>query len=241
MLAFPATNQIRTLATCAFNYAVWYIRTHLLATLDLAMPEGEVCNKIVALACSTIPADNTTNRGELATKALANAPPEDMLACYTDGSALGSPGPCGGGFVIVRKGNSLRGVSISLGIGDNNLGEMGAILGLLEALLQMQKDGSIPEGRILIFSDSACCVGYLERGWNCPTILETARKTRAALAKLRGMKPVSVYWIRGHSEVRWNEVADELARKGAEAAQRLELHPPSSESRNRGLRRKAPG
>ena len=77
-------------------------------------------------------------------------------------------------------------------------GEMG---GLLDTLLQMHQDGDIPEKRVLIFSDSACCVGYLERGWNRPTELETARGTRAALHSVWKSLQVGVYWIRGHSHV----------------------------------------
>ena len=84
-----------------------------------------MCSKIVSLSCMPIPADKSANRGELTTKALANNPPEDMLAGYTDGSALGSPGTCGGGYDIVRKGAALLEGSIPLGIGDNNLGRWG--------------------------------------------------------------------------------------------------------------------
>ena len=160
-----------------------------------------------------------------------------MLACYTDGSALGSPGPCGGGFVIVRKGYALLEESIPLGTGDNNLGEMGALLGLLDSLLRLAGGGLIPEDQILIFSDSACCVGFLERGWNRPTDLVMARKTRTALHRLRGLKKVALYWIRGHSQVNWNEVADRLARRGADTAQlRLLPFPGSGAPRRASLR-----
>ena len=235
VLSFPATSQLRAMATCAFNYAVWYVRTHLIATLDCELPVEEICSKIVSLSCMTIPADKSANRGELTTKALANNPPEDMLAGYTDRSALGSPGPCGGGYVIVRKGAPLLEESIPLGIGDNNLGEMGALLGLLEALLRLHLAGGLHEKRVLVFTDSSCCVGYLERGWACPTDLETARKTRAALHKLKKVKEVNIYWIRGHSQVKWNEVADALAREGADAAKRLEDGP-----LGRGAQRRRP-
>jgi ribonuclease HI len=240
VLAFPATSQLRSLITCAFNYAVWYIRTHLLATLDRAMPEDEICNKIVSLACSTIPADKSVNRGELASKALANNPPVGVVSCYTDGSALGSPGPCGGGFVIVRTSAAFLEESVPLGIGYNNLGEMGALLALLNALLRLHLEGGIPEERIIIFTDSACCVGYLERGWNNPTELSTARRTRTALHKLRALKTVSLFWIRGHSQVHWNEVADKLARVGADMSQHLEQNPLQQRGPSQGPRRRPP-
>ena len=62
-------------------------------------------------------------------------------------------------------------------------------------------------------------MGYLERGWNRPTKLETARGTKADLHSLRKSLQVGVYWIRGHSHVHWNEVADRLARCAADAAE----------------------
>jgi len=157
--------------------------------------------------------------GERATKALAIHPPHDVIAAYTDGSALGNPGPCGAGFVITLDGQVIHDKSIPLGMGDNNLGEMGALLGLLEKLLSMIEAGTITQTKILIFSDSAGCVGYLERGWVCPTDTTVGRSTRSALAKLRRTKQVNVYWIRGHSQVLWNDAADVLAKQGARAAQ----------------------
>jgi hypothetical protein len=82
----------------------------------------------------------------------------------------------------------------------------------------MHQDGDIPEKRVLIFSDSACCVGYLERGWNRPTKLETARGTKADLHSLRKSLQVGVYWIRGHSHVHWNEVSDTARQSRARSA-----------------------
>ncbi len=116
---------------------------------------------------------------------------------------------------------------------------MGALLGLLAALLRLVDGGHITEDQVLIFSDSECCVGFLERGWNRPTDLVTARKTRAALHKLRGHKKVTLYWIRGHSQVHWNEVADRLARRGADIAELQLLPPPGSGAPRRASRRAA--
>ena len=44
--------------------------------------------------------DRDALKAEMSTRALAIAPPGGAIAGYSDGSALGNPGPTGAGFVV---------------------------------------------------------------------------------------------------------------------------------------------
>ena len=106
---------------------------------------------------------------EMVTRDLACVPPPGDVAGYSDGSALGNPGPCCGGFAVLVGGALIEEQWMQLGHGDNNKGEMAALRGLAQWLLAYFQSGKWPAGAdALIFSDSAGCVGYLQRGWKTP-------------------------------------------------------------------------
>ena len=74
--------------------------------------------------------------GERSQKAVADFarnPLRTAWIFFTDGSALGNPGPCGGGYVCRDKDTDKCSEAIfPLGHGDNNKGEMGGIQGSLQ-------------------------------------------------------------------------------------------------------------
>ena len=92
---------------------------------------------------------------------------------------------------------------------------MGALLGLFEDLILRLENNTLPLGTILIFTDSAGCVGYLERGWSQPTTTNLSRDTRRAWVRLKGLRPSKLFWIRGHSGILGNDEADRLAKIAA--------------------------
>ena len=119
----------------------------------------------------------------------ARAVPEGPSVAFTDGSAKPNPGPCGAGIVLRLAGKqSYIHIAIPLGFGDNNKGEMGAFYGLFEKMLRMVAEGRVDLGtELIVFSDSAICIGFLLHGWALKTWPALGEATRALSRKLRAV------------------------------------------------------
>ena len=133
---------------------------------------------------------------------------------------MGNPGPCGGGYVV-RAPNTEKFTEATFpeGHGDNNKGEMAGIKGGLLHIKKGMRDGTVTPGiEIFIFSDSALCIGYLDRGWHFASWTKLAQDARALLRALRKKTKVVFYWIRGHSKIPGNELVDSAAKKAARQA-----------------------
>ena len=75
LLAFkPTTSQLATVATVAFNYAVWYTRTHFFCTIATPLAEDQAVARIVGNAMGSMPVDKSKRR-EMLTRNFACTPP----------------------------------------------------------------------------------------------------------------------------------------------------------------------
>ena len=131
---------------------------------------------------------------------------------YTDGSAIGNPGP-GGYGVVMLAGGRRKELSGGFRLTTNNRMEILAVIVALEALNQ--------PCRVTLHSDSRYVVDAMAKGW--------ARKWRAngwmrnkreralnpdlweRLLDVAAWHEVDFRWVRGHAGVRDNERADRLA------------------------------
>ncbi len=141
------------------------------------------------------------------------------VTIYTDGSAIGNPGP-GGYGVVMFTGDSCKELSGGFRHTTNNRMEILAAIKALEALNR--------PCQVTLHSDSRYVVDAIAKGW--------ARKWRAKgwmrnktesalnpdlwerLLALVEKHDVDFRWVRGHTGVTENERADRLAVSAAQGA-----------------------
>ena len=126
---------------------------------------------------------------------------------YVDGASFGNPGPSGIGVVLVEDGDAVLTRSEDVGYGTNNQAEYRALLrGLHEAL-----DRGIT--RLLVRSDSQLLVRQMIGEYKVKSKALQALRREAEALKQRFDEIAFEHVYR-----EFNEIADELAKQGAEAA-----------------------
>ena len=139
------------------------------------------------------------------------------ITAAADGSSLGNPGPAGWAWYVDEDTWDAGGWPK----GTNNLGELTAILRLLEATAETGEELHIlADSQYAINVVSKWRLGWKKRGWtkadkkpikNLKLIQEIDRAMEG--------RRVTFEWVKGHAGHRMNERADDLARACAEAYQ----------------------
>ena len=139
------------------------------------------------------------------------------ITAAADGSSLGNPGPAGWAWYVDEDTWDAGGWPQ----GTNNLGELTAILRLLEATAETGEELHIlADSQYAINVVSKWRLGWKKRGWtkadkkpikNLKLIQEIDRAMEG--------RRVTFEWVKGHAGHRMNERADDLARACAEAYQ----------------------
>ncbi|TAE47530.1 MAG: ribonuclease HI [Bacteroidetes bacterium] len=146
---------------------------------------------------------------------------------YTDGSALGNPGP--GGFgVVLMYGPHRKEMSGGFRRTTNNRMELLAVIVALEAL---KKDG-LP---VTIYSDSQYVVNSVQKGWVFSWEKKGYKDKKNGDLWQRFLQvyrkhKVSFRWVRGHVGVPENERCDQLATSAARGS-----HLETDEAYEKGL------
>ena len=138
----------------------------------------------------------------------------NKILIYTDGAALGNPGP--GGYGIVMKtadGKLKKTFSKGFKLTTNNRMELLAVIDALKKI----KDKSIP---VEIYSDSKYVVDAINQGW-----INKWRANRFAKAKNPDLWheffkvsegiDYQIFWVKGHNNHPENEECDRLATTAA--------------------------
>ena len=139
------------------------------------------------------------------------------ITAAADGSSLGNPGPAGWAWYVDEDTWDAGGWPQ----GTNNLGELTAILRLLQATAETGEELHIlADSQYAINVVSKWRLGWKKRGWtkaNKKPIknLELIQEIDRAMEGRR----VTFEWVKGHAGHRMNERADDLARGCAEAYQ----------------------
>lgn len=131
-----------------------------------------------------------------------------QIIIYTDGSALGNPGP--GGFGIVLKSSKhMKEVSQGYRLTTNNRMELLAIIAALEML-------TVSDKRVTIYSDSKYVIDSVTQGWVFGWVKKGFKgKKNADLWKrfllIYPKNKVTFHWVKGHANIAGNERCDQLA------------------------------
>lgn len=129
------------------------------------------------------------------------------LTIYTDGSALGNPGP-GGYAAIIIEGKKECLVSGGDPHTTNNRMEMKAVIEALQWVRAQKKH----DAKIDLFSDSSLVINTLVQGWKRKRNFDLWEE----LGKLIDGLNVQFHWVKGHAENPYNEKCDAIAVAEAE-------------------------
>lgn len=151
---------------------------------------------------------------------MTNTPeiPDNRATVYTDGACIGNPGPGGWGAVLIRDTNTTK-IYGSDSITTNNRMELMAPIRALETLTQ--------PATVVLYTDSTYVLNGITKwlprwkvkGWRtsgkAPVKNVDLWKRLEAAAHRHTVQWV---WVKGHSGVAGNDLADQLACRGAREA-----------------------
>lgn len=140
------------------------------------------------------------------------------ITIYTDGSALGNPGPGGYGVVMIS-GPHRREISQGYELTTNNRMELLAVIVALEAIKS-------PKANVTIYSDSKYVVDAVEKRWvfSWQAKQFKDKKNPDLWRRFLAVYPrhnVNFVWVKGHSMVLENERCDLLATTAAKGTDLL--------------------
>ncbi len=137
------------------------------------------------------------------------------VVAYTDGAALGNPGPGGFGVVLIAPSIGLRKeISAGYRLTTNNRMELLAVVVALEALKRKNT-------QITIYSDSQYVVNAIEKGWLQKWAASGFKNRKNADLWQRYLRAaqnhrVKLIWVKGHAGIPENERCDQLATAAAQ-------------------------
>jgi len=136
----------------------------------------------------------------------------NWITVYTDGAALGNPGP--GGFgVVMFYGGHRKEISEGFRMTTNNRMELLAVI----VALQNIKDKSIP---VKVFTDSKYVCDSIEKKWIEGWVRKGFKNVKNPdlwklfLETRKGFQ-LELNWVKGHAGIKENERCDELATTAA--------------------------
>lgn len=130
------------------------------------------------------------------------------IVIYTDGSALGNPGPGGYGVLMLYK-NQKKEISQGYRLTTNNRMELLAIIVALESLKVSDRD-------VMIYSDSKYVIDSVDKGWVFGWVKTGFKGKKNAdlwrrFLQIYPKNKVRFEWVKGHANIPGNEHVDKLA------------------------------
>ena len=145
--------------------------------------------------------------------------PSPKIIMYTDGSALGNPGPGGFGTLLLH-GQYKKELSAGFRLTTNNRMELMAVIAGLEAL-------KLKNAEVTIYTDSRYVVDAVEKGWLLKWIKTRFKGKKNSDLWMRfyeiyQLHRVNFVWVKGHADILGNEKCDRLAVAAANGTDLLE-------------------
>jgi len=148
---------------------------------------------------------------------IANIPRPANFA-YTDGSALGNPGPGGAGVTFLLGRGPRKFSSKYLGpLVTNNVAELKALGMCAEDIYAdlVATHPLSPHVPLYICIDNSYTINVADGKWKPKTNRKTIKETKTWVDKLRQVTPTFLIWVPGHAKIDGNDIADQLAKRGA--------------------------
>jgi ribonuclease HI len=141
------------------------------------------------------------------------------ITVYTDGSALGNPGPGGYGIVMIS-GKHRKDISQGFQLTTNNRMELLAVIVALEIIKQ-------PGAEVTIYSDSKYVIDSIVKGWVFSWVKKAFKNKKnpdlwRRFLKIYPKHKVKFVWVKGHAGNPLNERCDQLAVEAANSTDLLE-------------------
>ncbi len=138
------------------------------------------------------------------------------VLAYTDGSALGNPGPGGWGTILVYKETSKE-LSGGFSRTTNNRMELMAAIKALEALTRKARVDLYTDSKYLCDAVNKHWIqGWVKNGWKTSAKKPVKNQDLwTRLMPLLARHEVSFHWVKGHSGHVENERCDTLAKEAA--------------------------
>ena len=170
---------------------------------------------------------------------LQSTAPHEVIA-FTDGSALGNPGPCGAAAAVYIGSMDADPVELSCPVSKHSSsyhGELHAILLVLQFIVQLCQQ--IPIRKLHIFCD---CQSAIQVVCSSTSHINFSSKLLEIQQLLRFLHNSAtdtiITWVGGHISLEPNDLADRLAKEAAAQAKNSSLLPPLCYSELKNIIRK---
>lgn len=132
----------------------------------------------------------------------------DSIEIYTDGSALGNPGPGGYGIVMMA-GRHRKEMAQGFRLTTNNRMELLAVIVALETIKNVG-------ATVTVYSDSKYVVDAVEKGWVFNWVKKGFKDKKnpdlwRRFLLIYPKHTVKFQWVKGHANIPENERCDKLA------------------------------
>ena len=140
---------------------------------------------------------------------------QDVLL-FTDGSALGNPGPTGAGAVAYIDGYKSSPILLKKGVSPISNNYTGELVGIQIGLEFLSELDSIQNRHIHILTDCQPAIKTAFRNQLPKNKIDIFFDIKSSFGKIHERKnKIEVHWVPGHKEIEGNELADEQAKKAA--------------------------